>query len=438
MLSELFLIALIGLILSQFHYFTYGQLSNSSIVNTPTIIDPSLKVEVIFRGIKFPTTMSFLGPDDILVLEKNEGTVKRIVNGTVEKEPILDVNVANQAERGMLGIATKKQMNGSTYVFLYYTEAKTKDGGEPIGNRVYRYQLINDKLVNPELLLELPAVPRPIHNGGKLIVGPDNNIYLSIGDKKTFRPQTDEMINGTSGILRITQEGDPVTSNVILGSEPPLNLYYAYGIRNSFGIDFDPLTGKLWDTENGPEYGDEVNLVEPGFNSGWEKVHGKWIEHTKDSVIEAPNTGPGDLMDFDGMARYSSPEFTFLREPGVTAIKFFNSTKLGENYENNIFVGGFHNGIIYHFDLTDDRNELFLEGGLKDKVADESDELGNITFGEGFGGITDIQVGPDGNLYVLSLYQGGNDCPADRGEGNENCISYSSDLQGTIFRIVPM
>jgi glucose/arabinose dehydrogenase len=335
----------------------------------------------------------------------------------------------------MLGIATKKLVNGSTYVFIYYTEAKSKDGDEPVGNHVYRYQLINNKLVNPKLLLELPATPRPIHNGGKIIVGPDNNVYLSIGDKKTYRPQTDEILNGTSGILRITQEGDPVTNNGILGSKPPLNLYYAYGIRNSFGMDFDPLTGNLWDTENGPEYGDEVNLVEPGFNSGWEKVHGIWIEHTEDSVIEVPDTGPRDLLDFDGKAEYSSPEFTFLREPGVTAIKFLNSDKLGEKYENDIFVGGFHNGIIYHFDLNEDRNELLLEDELEDKVADEPDELGDITFGQDFGGITDIQVGPDGDLYVLSLYQGGNDCPADQREANEDCISYSSDLQGTIFRI---
>jgi aldose sugar dehydrogenase len=132
-------------------------------------------------------------------------------------------------------------------------------------------------------------------------------------------------------------------------------------------MDFDPLTGNLWDTENGPEYGDEVNLVEPGFNSGWEKVQGIWTEHTKDSVIEAPDAGPRDLLDFDGRAEYSSPEFTFLREPGLTSIKFLHSDKLGEKYANDIFVGGFHNGIIYHFDLTDDRNKLFLKVNSKTK-----------------------------------------------------------------------
>ena len=62
----------------------------------------------------------------------------------------------------------------------------------------------------------------------------------------------------------------------ILGDKYPLDIYYAYGIRNSFGIDFDPVTGKLWDTENGPQFGDEINMVEPGFNSGSDRVYGIW------------------------------------------------------------------------------------------------------------------------------------------------------------------
>ena len=81
--------------------------------------------------------------------------------------------------------------------------------------------------------------------------------------------------DGRSGILRITQDGKAVGDG-ILGLIDPLNIYYAYGIRNSFGIDFDPVTGNLWDTENGPEYGDEINLVKPGFNSGWMVVQGIW------------------------------------------------------------------------------------------------------------------------------------------------------------------
>ena len=90
----------------------------------------------------------------------------------------------------------------------------------------------------------------------------------------SLEPRTFEMeqsLMGRAGILRVTQDGRPV-GHGILGPDDPLNKYYAYGIRNSFGIDFDPLTGNLWDTENGPDYGDEINLVRPGFNSGWKVV----------------------------------------------------------------------------------------------------------------------------------------------------------------------
>ncbi|HET7389433.1 MAG TPA: PQQ-dependent sugar dehydrogenase, partial [Nitrososphaeraceae archaeon] len=94
----------------------------------PSITDSHLKVESVFRGIKFPSSMAFLGPNDILVLEKNEGTVRRIVNGSMLPQALIHVNVANKAERGMLGIAIAKHNDGPTYVFLYFIQSKTKNG----------------------------------------------------------------------------------------------------------------------------------------------------------------------------------------------------------------------------------------------------------------------------------------------------------------------
>src|ERR671915_783530 len=266
--------------------------SSSDGDDLPIIHDPNLKVELIVQGLDLPTTMAFLGPNDILVLEKDKGTVQRIVNGKMLPEPLLDVNVATSVERCMCGIALSSQSNtGLIYVFLYYTEAELTDsediieGKAPLGNRLYRYELVNDKLVNPKLLLDLPAIPGPRHNGGAIVIGPDNNLYIPVGDiDGTYQSEESETLaqnfpggvqpDGRSGILRITQDGSPVHSDSILGNEPPLNLYYAYGIRNSFGINFDPVTGNLWDTENGPGEGDEINLVEPGFNSGWAQVQG--------------------------------------------------------------------------------------------------------------------------------------------------------------------
>jgi glucose/arabinose dehydrogenase len=175
-----------------------------------------------------------------------------------------------------------------------------------------------------------------------------------------------------------------------------LHYYFAYGIRNGFGMDFDPVTGYLWDTENGPNQYDEINLVQPGFNSGWAEIQGL--------ASAAENEGVDideDLEDFDGTGSYSDPKFVWNNTVGVTAIKFLNSRQLGEQYENDMFVADINNGTLYHFDLNEDRTDLTLVGVLADKVAENEDELRSVIFGTGFSHISDIEVGPDGYLYLL-------------------------------------
>ena len=387
----------------------------------PVVNDPDLKMELIAEGLKFPTSMAFLDSDDILFLEKNEGTVKRIVNGNVLPDPLLDVNVANKAERGMLGIAipqneTKEGDKPITYVFLYYTETKNKDGedleksGSVLGNRLYRYELVDDKLVNPKLLVDLPAEPGATHSGGVVIIGPDNNLYFIMGtaDHTTDSENIEgEEADGTGGILRITQDGKPAGDG-ILGNSYPLNLYYAYGVRNGYGLDFDPLTGNLWDTENGFDCCDEINQVNTGFNSGWQKVMGIWQLNSskmKDRIFLEDNNSDSQnakLVTFNGKGKYSSPEFVWNNAIGPSAIKFLTSEKLGKQYLNDIFVGNVNEQNIYHFDLTKNRSALSLNGTLADKIADTLDEKEGTVFAEGLERITDIEVGPDGNMYVLS------------------------------------
>ena len=380
----------------------------------PQIKDKNIKAELVFEGMMNPTSMAFLADNDILFLELFNGTVFRLIDGVLQPEPILDVNVSRVVgERGMLGIAVTKELD-RTYVFLYYTEANV-DNGLPIGNRLYRYEFTENKLVNPKLILDLPVYPGPFHNGGAITIGPDGNVYIPIGNledvdaevetfssTKTQNIEDGEKPDGSGGILRVTPDGK-VVGDGILSNEYPLNLYYAYGIRNSFGIDFDPVTGNLWDTENGPNYGDEINLVEPGFNSGWRRVQGIWY----DNHHEIGNTVKGipqGLVDFNGKGKYSDPEFTWKSKgPGLTALKFLDSDKLGKQYENDIFVGDVHNGNLYYFKIDENRKELMLDPPLDDKVVEDEEELEDIIFGQGFtGGITDIELGEDGYLYIVS------------------------------------
>jgi len=380
------------------------------------IADKNLRIDKIFVGPIKPTTMAFTGLNEFLILERNEGKVYRVTNGVINPNPLLDVNVATDGYRGMIGIATSMS-NNNTNIFLFFTEANNRDGDdtdksnprEPLGNRVYKYDLINNRIVNPKLLLDLPALPGPRHPGGIIAVGPDDNLYVTVGDidgtfKQGFETMAQNYQNasnpdGRSGMLMITQDGKPV-GNGIIGNYYPLDLYYAYGIRNSFGIDWDPITGDLWDTENGPHYGDEINHVESGFNSGWVGVQGIWKpnldEKGKLTLI------PKELVDFSGKGKYSPPELTWLPPVAPTAIKFFDSDKFGNGYKNDMFVADANTGSIYHFDLNQNRTSLILQGALKDKVANSLEESKDVVFANGFGRITDMKIGPDGYLYVLS------------------------------------
>src|SRR5918994_1063681 len=184
----------------------------------PFVNELHLKVDLVFKGIEHPTSIAFLGADDILVLEKESGKVRRVLNGSIIPRPLLDIGVATERERGMLGIAvSNKTQNGiaHTYVFIYFTQSRTsEDGGddcpppepyfcrkdtEPLGNRLYRYELINDKLVNPKLLLDWPATPGPNHNGGVVLIGPDDSVYTVIGDlTQSKKTRVQNAQNGSS------------------------------------------------------------------------------------------------------------------------------------------------------------------------------------------------------------------------------------------------
>ena len=371
----------------------------------PSVNDTSLTVEQVTGGLISPTTIAFLDEDTMLVLEKDNGRVRVIENGVLQPEPLLDVSVANDGERGLLGTAVSRENETTTYVFLYFTESgggvdgDDRQGVSPAGNRLYRYELRGDQLVNPILLLDLPAFPGPRYNGGPVVIGPDNNVYVIIGDVGGHTSMVQNFENGsepdgTSGILRVGRNGE--VPEPIIGTDAFGKYYFAYGIRSGYGMDFDPMTGLLWDTENGAPFVDEINLVGAGFNSGWKIVQG----------MVPQDYNLTDLVMFNGESHYSNPEFTWTEPVDPTALEFLTSSALGEEYENDMFVSDMSNGTIYRFELTENRSALALEGALDDTVANTPEEAENAIFGTGFEGITDIKTGPDGYLYILSFADG--------------------------------
>ena len=365
----------------------------------PTLSDPNIRVEKVITGLESPTSMAFLDNDDIIITQKDNGRVRLVSNGILQPQPILQVPIVNNSERGLLGVAIANTSASTTTktVFLYYTEPI----GDQVKNRIYRYELSGTgNMTGGQLILDLPGEPGPNHDGGKIAIGPDRLLYTVIGDLNRDGMLQNVMEgpppDDSSVILRVDYDGN--TGGIPSISSGGLNLskYYAYGIRNSFGFDFDPLTGVLWDTENGPAEFDEINIVLPGFNSGWNRVMGP---------IGREGITTQDLVQFQG-SHYADPVFSWLRSEGITDIEIFNSSSLGERYTYNMFVGDYNNGNLYFFTINSNRTGLDLAGiaGLEDLVADNNEELNAVIFGRGFsGGITDVETGPDGYLYILTL-----------------------------------
>lgn len=282
----------------------------------PSLVDPNLRVRTVVENLEQPTSMAFIGQNDLLVLEKATGKVQRVVNGIVASTPPLDLAVNSASERGLLGIALHPGFPANPSVYLYWTESST--GADTtvtadvptLGNRVDRFVWNGSSLVQANNIIKLRAYQedagqplRGNHDGGVLRFGPDGKLYIYIGDvgrrgQMQNLPdgpgpngnQPDDQFGGpepdnahlTGVILRLNDDGTApldnpfVQAGVVRGGEAGANLQkvFAYGIRNGFGMAFDPFSGNLWEAQNGDDTFTEINLVEPGANLGWIQIMG--------------------------------------------------------------------------------------------------------------------------------------------------------------------
>jgi glucose/arabinose dehydrogenase/plastocyanin len=428
----------------------------------PIILDSDFKIEEYVTGLFVPVNMEFI-ENDLLVLEKNTGTVRHIKDNKLLDFPILDVEVSNYGEHGLLGITSVDNS-----VYLFFTEAY-HDGGRALENRVYKYTWNGNELVEPILLKKIPGFERE-YLGGELVSDLDGKVYAVTGENykigllqnhpenKSYRhfssvASADENARRTLSdsfehllscskisfqhyttnpfgwqseqpdltenpfelnILNIFGNLDSClrqfsyenfsnghwkdTSSII--QIEPKGEYVAIGIRNSFGLAVDPQTGFMWDTENGPDVYDEINLIEKKFNSGW-------------AIIQGPSNGKSlpEISEYSEY-QYSEPEFSWELPVGVTAIEFPNSNDFVK-YKDFLFVADTNNGIIYKFKLDESRTKFefkspYLQDNVLNMLKDSSgnEPMDEIVFAKNLGLISDMKFGPDGALYVISLMEG--------------------------------
>ena len=372
-----------------------------------SVTDPNLKVEKWATGLQNPTGITFLPSGQALILEKDTGQVK-VMDGKTITGTALDLPVANASEEGLLGIALSPTFAQDHFVYLYYTAA-AKDGGTPISNSIKRYVWNGSTLTFNKKIIDLPDTPGPNHNGGKMVFGPDGKLYIVIGELNRNEETSNHnngMVSDVGAVLRMNPSGSAVTTNPFYsakntGAKKALNYIYGYGIRNSFGIDFDPISKTLWETENGPTTYDEINRITPGFNGGWESIMGPAARVGGD---------PSKLVSLGPAAHYEDPKFSWVTPVAPTDAFFMPTARLGGEYHDDLFVATYHGGDILDFNLSPSRKTLALTGPLADDVADNTaderfKEQSSLIFGSGFDAITDLTNGP-GGMYVLSYDNG--------------------------------
>jgi glucose/arabinose dehydrogenase len=290
------------------------------------VTDPALSVTTAVNGLSLPTSIVFVGPGDMLVLEKATGRVRRAVGGVLQPAPVLDLAVNSASERGLLSIALHPQFPAVPHVFLFWTESSTGADSTGLsqvpllGNRVDRFRWNGSTLTFDASLLRVRArqtdnvpvpghegtqngVERGNHDGGTLRFGPDGKLYVFVGDlgRRGWMqnlpngpfltpPLVDDTFGGPapddahlSGVmLRINPDGSTPPDNpffvagAAMGGQVGANIakIFSYGHRNGFGMAFDPLAGHLWLTENGDDAFSELNRLRPGMNGGWIQLAG--------------------------------------------------------------------------------------------------------------------------------------------------------------------
>lgn len=417
----------------------------------PNVRDPGLVVERI-EGLKMPTQIAFLGVNDLLVTEKT-GNVVRVQNGQVTG-PVLQLSANYADERGVLGITLHPEFERNRWVYIYWTwtgEGNVPAGliGDPSddielvpenGNRVDRFRWDGARLSFDCNVIELPSRTTDLtlnrrrgnHDAGVIQFGPDGKLYIVNGDHNVRGQLTNVQSGpaiGDSGligaVLRLNDDGSTPQDNPFVSQGDLAGKIWVYGVRNSFGFDFDPKGGGLWLQVNGQASYDQIGRYERGDNVGWIQLLGpperfddfKQLEINTERKLDNP-AFPPEMLAANSQealsrlflmpgAKYNPPEFAWRMAVAPAGFGFIDGAGLGAEYDGDLLVGDVNTGNIWRLKLSADRQSFQLAGGLADKVNDNDrnnpvGEMADSIFGSGFLVATDIEQGPDGALWITS------------------------------------
>ena len=290
----------------------------------------AVKIKPVQTGLNGPSAFTFAPNGTIWYLERGTGEVHTLDPSTGTDHLVRTIGgVDGSGERGALGIALHPHWTHTHLVYVYVT--RTHNG--KLQNQVVRFRAGGSGL---RILLSTPASADPYHNGGRILFGPDGRLYVVIGEGHNPANAQDRSNNLRGKILRLDPDGSAAAGN-------PLGRIWSYGHRNSYGFAFDPETGRLFETENGPACTDEINLIVKGANFGW----GPSQTCSKPKPRGTNNSGPRPRH---------LPKRYFASTIGITGAAFCDHCSLGGPLDGDLVFGDVNTGTVRAIDLNATRS----------------------------------------------------------------------------------
>jgi glucose/arabinose dehydrogenase len=335
---------------------------------------------VPIKGLENPFSMAFRDNGDILVTERYTGKLKVVRDGGLLAEDLSGVpeTVTGEFRSGLMAVALHP--NDDRQVYLTYHKPIMVDGEEERAVTLTRARIQENTLSDVTEIFQAAGVDRSIA-AAQLLFTPDNKLLMSIGGSYMYAG-TDDLAQDPSvhygKLLRLNDDGTPAADNPFVESGEYLPEVYTVGHRNIIGLDFHPDSGELWATENGPQGGDEANIIQAGTNYGW-------------PIVSYSRQYRGDWVSNEQWSdEFQQPQVIWWPSIAPSGITFYSGEAFPE-WNNNLFVGSMMEGRIPgtgHIErvVFNSRGEEIRREGILREIKAR---------------ITDVQQGPDGNLYVL-------------------------------------
>ena len=333
-----------------------------------------IRVSVVTRGLSHPWAMAFLPDGDVLITER-PGRLRILRGGVLDPRPVAGVpEVRNEGNGGLLDVALHPRFADNGLVYLTYTKPAVNGWGAP---SLARGRLEGGALVGVEDLVVTDPYEGNQGLNARVVFGGDGKLYMSTGGRVGDLAQDLASLRGK--ILRLNDDGSAAPDNPFAGEPGHRPEIYTLGHRNTLGLILHPETGDLWNHENGPNGGDEINVILPGRNYGWPLVSfgrlypgTRVSEHPTREGIESPLVVWLPAVAVAGMAVYTGDRFPAWR--------------------GNVFVGSLQKGgipgtghlqrIVFNEQYEELRREAILQE-LRQRVRE-------------------VRQGPDGLLYLLT------------------------------------